>query len=171
MSRTISSSMTVIYKFVFPTVWIGGFVAGTVAMFIADMPQKWHFLGALILGGSIIGWLCVPLKRVEIDGAELVVSNFFRTIRVPLLDISRVTENVLINIHPVWIYFSSPTEFGTKILFMPTSRWFAFFSSHPIVGELRSLAAGGYRKHSPPPLPRFDGEQGPPPLPRFGGEE
>ncbi len=159
MSRTISSSFTAFYKFVFSTLWIGGFAAGTVAMFIVDSSGKWSFLGGLIFGGSLIGWMCVPLKRVEIDGAELVVSNYFRTMRVPLLEIREVTECWLISTHPVWIDFHSRTEFGSRIMFMPQARMFAVFWPHPIVGELRRLAAG-------------EGcEQGPPPLPRSGGEE
>ena len=40
-------------------------------------------------------------------------------------------------------YVTAPeisTEFGDRIVFMPKIRWFAFFSSHPVVGELRRLA-------------------------------
>ncbi len=156
MSRTISSSMTVIFKFAFPMLWIGMFAAGTVGMFIANNPSKWTFLGALILGGSVIGWLCVPLKRVEIDGLELVVSNYFRTVRVPLLEIREVTECWLINTHPVWIDFHSRTEFGSRIMFMPQTRMFALFWSHPIVGELRRLGGCG---PGPSGLGRLDGRE------------
>ncbi len=40
---------------------------------------------------------------------------------------------------PVRIHFREPTRFGRKVVFMPTVRMFALFSSHPVVKELRSL--------------------------------
>ncbi len=138
MSRRISSSMTVIHKFVLPTLWTGGLAAGTVAMFVAGDPSTWPFLGALILSGGLVCWHGVPLKRVAIDGDELVVSNYRRTIRVPLGAIRCVTEYGPVCSLPVWIDFDSRTEFGRTIKFIPQARKFAFFT-HPIVGELRRL--------------------------------
>jgi len=144
--------MTVVYKFIFPAVWIGLFGFGTVAVLLGNQPEKRIFLAVLIIGTSVIGWLCFPLKRISIEGSDLIISNFRRECRVPLSNISDVTENVMINIHPVWIHFRRPTEFGQKIMFMPTARMFAFFSTHPIVAELKRLSQGGMIQQHPPPL-------------------
>ena len=143
MNKTISSEMTMIYKFIFPTLWIGGFGLGTIAMMHGDDPHKWIFLIALIVGTLFIGCLCFPLKSIKIEGSDLVISNYIRTIRVPTKLISNVTESVMINTHPVWIHFQKPTEFGSKVMFMPAVRMFAFFSSHPVVAELKTLAKQG----------------------------
>ena len=143
MDKTISSEMTLIYKFIFPTVWIGGFGFGTIAMLQGNDPDKWLFLIGLIIGTFFIGSFCFPLKSVKIEGPDLVISNYRCTIRVPIKNIRDVTESVIINIHPVWIHFIARTEFGSKIMFMPTVRMFALFSSHPVVAELKALAREG----------------------------
>jgi len=66
-------------------------------------------------------------------------------IAIPLSEIYDVTENVCVNIHPVTIHLRSPSEFGDKIVFMPTTRFFAFFSPHPVVNELKELARSRIR--------------------------
>lgn len=125
MERTISSGLTIFYKLVLAPVWIGGFGLAT--------------LGLWMVGAFFLTWFCVPLKCVKIDGSDLVVSNFLWGMRVPFDQVRDVTENVLINIHPVWIHFREPTRLGRKIVFMPTVRMFALFGSHPVVEELTTL--------------------------------
>jgi hypothetical protein len=137
-------------KFVFPIVWIGGFALTTAGMFLeamrdqqsAPLPpeMKWGFLGATLMGTMIIWWWCIRLKRVSLSGDSLVISNYVREITVPLHELRDVTENRWVNIHPVTLHFRSDTDFGQSVMFMPKARWFAFFSSHPIVGELRVAA-------------------------------
>jgi hypothetical protein len=140
-------------KVIFPIGWIGMFAAFTVAMFLGgvgftdqngnspDPGMKWQFLFATIAGGAFIYWGCIRLKRVSLEGQVLYVSNYRQEIAVPLREISEITENRWINIHPVTIHFHHETEFGESVVFMPKVRWFAFLSSHPIVAELRSLVA------------------------------
>lgn len=140
MKRTISSSLTVVYGFLFPLVWIGGFGLATVALFSRGDPKKWMFLTALLVGALFLSRFCLPLKRVTIEGSDLLISNFLRTIRVPLGQVFSVKENALINIHPVYIRFQEPTAFGFQIVFMPEVRMFSLFGSHPIVAELMTLA-------------------------------
>ena len=89
---------------------------------------------------AFVYWICVPLKKVEMDDKFLYVSNFRKEIIVPLSEIHDVTEIVWINIHPVKIHFKSTTEFGDKIVFMPKFRMFSFFSSHPVVEKLKTSA-------------------------------
>jgi len=149
MHETISSGLTAVYKFVFPAAWLLFFGFIIVSSVLANDPRQWVFLGVLVLCTFFICWLCCPLKHVAIDGSDLVISNYRRTIRVPVSDIDDVTENVMINIHPVWIHFRKPTEFGPKIMFMPTVRMFALFSSHPVVANLKALARAGDSRQSP----------------------
>lgn len=153
MPRTISSAQTYLMKVIFPVLWIGAFAAVTIVLFSGgggftdeagnppDPSLKWTFLFVTLLGGVFIYWTCVRLKRVAVDAQTLYISNYQQEIVVPLRDVEDVTENRWINIHPVTIHFYRDTEFGTSIVFMPKVRWFAFFSSHPIVAELRAAAA------------------------------
>jgi len=145
-------------KFVFPAVWIGGFAIGTLVLFFSSALQgrdgeppdpglKWIFLGITCAGTVFLWWICMRLKCVRMDDKALYISNYSTEIVVPLNNVAGVTENVLINIHPITILFRSETEFGSQIVFMPESRWFGFWSSHPVVGEIQNAVAraGGVR--------------------------
>jgi len=159
MRRTISSAQTFLIKVILPVVWVGVFAAATVFLFAAgattgsaaapDPGLPWTFLLVTLLGTALFAWTCIPLKRVELDDSALYISNYRTDIMVLLRDVERVTENRWINSHPVAIHFLHDTEFGTRIVFMPRRRWFAFFSSHPIVAELRAAVARS-RGESPP---------------------
>jgi hypothetical protein len=105
-----------------------------------DAPPKFVFLLFWIVGIAFIYWSCIRLKDVSVDDNFLYVSNYMKEISIPLSDIHDVTENIWVNIHPVTIHLKSPSEFGDKIIFMPKVRYFSFFSSHPVVGELKELA-------------------------------
>ena len=139
---TLSSRLTFITKTIFPACWVAGFGAVTAFFwFSRGLPPEtgWLFLVAWVAGALSFWWWCVPLKRVRADGGALYVSNFRKEIVVPLNFIESVTENRWINIHPVTIHFRGDTEFGRKISFMPKSRVMFFWSSHPVVGELRRM--------------------------------
>ena len=145
MRRRLSSLQTFLNKIVFPAIWIPVWGFAALAMFFGrvegpEPPLKWIFLVAWIVGCAVIYWTCIRLKEVSVDDNFLYVSNYLKEIAIPLSEIRDVTENKWINLHPVTIHLKSPTEFGDKIVFMPTVRYFAFFSSHPVVNELKELA-------------------------------
>jgi hypothetical protein len=150
--KTLSSAQTLIMKIVFPFIWIIGFGFGTLCLWLGELHGKngvaapaffkWQFLGIWIAGTLFIRWGCVGLKRVRRDSENLYVSNFMKEIAVPLNMIENVTENRWINIHPVTIHFRSTTEFGQKITFMPAMRFMSFWSSHPVVEELKRVSGG-----------------------------
>ncbi len=153
MPRVISSSITVFYKFVFPTIWLAPFAIGTCGLYInAVMNTNAQARGqsqllcipftmALLVGGACFYELFKRLNKVAIDRDHLLVCNYFSEFVVPLSDIESVTEIVWINIHPVTISFKTETPFGKKIVFMPKMRLFGAFQTHPVVAEQRELAA------------------------------
>jgi len=141
MSGTISSRLTLVYKFIFPIVWIGGWGTGTVLMMANNDPQGWAFLILGIFGAVLVCAFGVRLKVVRIQEGHLAISNFLREIYVPFSEISDVTENRMINIHPVRIYFHHETNFGPSIVFMPAKRGWPFGKS-PVVAELKRLSCG-----------------------------
>jgi hypothetical protein len=144
---TLSSLQTFYMKFVFPIVWIGLFTAGTVTLLAASNLDpdaaflKWLFPAVTVVGAVFLWWACMRLKRVRMDDHALYISNYVSEIVVPLRDVAEVTENRWINIHPVTIKFRRETDFGSQIVFMPKVRWFAFFSSHPVVADIRNAVA------------------------------
>ena len=156
MPRTVSSAQTFLAKFLFPVMWIGGFASATAGMFFNELEYrgtytspvelKWTFLVMTILGSAFIYWGCMRLKRVAIDGDALIISNYFKSVAVPLRELVDVTENRWINIHPVTLTFREATPFGKKVVFMPKTRWLGAWVSHPVVAELRTLAALSVRR-------------------------
>lgn len=149
-ARTLSSAQTALVKFVLPIFWVAVFGLMTLTMFLSpdtwrddrgapmDPSFRWFFFGGLIVGGAYLKWLCGPLKRVRMDDRSLYVSNYRDAIVIPLADVAEVTENRWWKHHPVTIHLHRETEFGTRIVFMPKVRWFAFWSSHPVVAEIRA---------------------------------
>ena len=142
----LSSSLTFFNKFVFPTVWIGGFALGTFLMFFApdgvkgDVREgRWIFFGATIVGATFFYWASMRLKRVSLVDDELVISNYRRTIRVHLRDVERVSSSVLMHPELMWLHLRRPTEFGTRIVFMPKQRFFGGYTRHPLAKRLNAL--------------------------------
>lgn len=146
MQRTLSSAQTFFMKLIFPPLWavlFGSLMLTSRSHHAATLPPMFGALPFLIWCTGIVAmlWMCVPLKRVRTDGRNLYISNYFREITVPLTAVGDVTENRWINIHPVTIHFRRHTEFGKRITFMPTTRMFSSWSSHPVVEELHQAVA------------------------------
>ncbi len=143
MTTRLSSLQTFPIKFIFPPLWIGLFGFGALVSLFAqrgDLRASLVMFLMWIAGSAFIYWSCIRLKKVSVDNHFLYVSNYLKEISVPLSDIGDVTEIVWLNSHPVTVHLKFATEFGDKIVFMPKVRWFAFFSSHPVVAELKELA-------------------------------
>lgn len=153
MRRRLSSLQTFLVKIILPVLWLTVWGFGTIAMFFGksagpDQSMKWVFLVFWFAGAVFLYRGCVRLKVVSVDKNFLYVSNYLEEISIPLSQICDVTENRWVNHHPVTIHLNPPSEFGDKIVFMPTVRFFAFWSSHPVVSELKALARskGGSRR-------------------------
>ena len=152
MARQISSSLTIINKFFVVTIWMIMFCAFTIALVLAEVENWWTLLRGwifLALVGVPVFLLCIPLKRVAIDGEQLVVSNFIRTIRIDPSNITGVTQKSWYGFYLsyVQIHLKNPTVFGDKISFIPTVCLSAIIEPHPIVSELKKLAGLGESEH------------------------
>jgi hypothetical protein len=135
---------TVLMKIIFPAFWIPLWGFFVLIMFVGPLegaatPSKWLFLFVWVAGSGFTYWSCIRLKEVSVDDDFPYVSNYLKEVSIPLSEIYDVTDNLWINIHPVTIHLKSPSEFGDKIVFMPTVRFFGR-GSHPVVNELKELA-------------------------------
>jgi hypothetical protein len=138
MKKTISAPfVTFVYKFIFSTIWIGGFGFGTIMLFFTEQDDKWFFLVAWLIGSFVIYNLCVKLKVVETDGNCIYISNYVKKISVNLSEINEIKDNCFIGPRLIFIIFKNDTIFGNKILFTP--KGFYSFRRHPIVEELRNM--------------------------------
>ena len=143
--RQLSSRWTFCYKFVFPTLWVGGFACATLLMFarpdnlVGSGDARWVFLFVTLVGSGVIYWACGRLKRVILADSTLAISNYRETIEVPLRDVESVSASLLISPELIWLRFRRPTAFGQKLVFMPSVRFSFGFSRHPLAAELRHL--------------------------------
>ena len=142
-------------KFVLPAIWLPFFATATILLFSGrlsfDQPpageMKWTFLAVTLAGAASLYWFCMRLKRVEMDDNALYVSNYLCETSIPLADIDEVTENRWVNIRPVTVTFRCDTDFGSRIVFMPTTRWWRFWREHPVVDELRRASQRARMQH------------------------
>lgn len=138
--ETVSSSSTFFYKFVFTTIWSGGFGIGTILMFVSRHPQpdgmRLVFATIWLVGSFFLWEICGRLKRVRIDGTTILISNYRNEIAVSADEIAAVKQNRLINLRPVILTFKNETRFGRTVIFMPR-RSFHIFSEDEIVERLR----------------------------------
>jgi hypothetical protein len=147
----LSSAWTFLAKFVSPVLWISFFGLGTVLFWLgylrdknnASPPPEMKFVMLVMwfVGSASFLWAYAGLKRVRIDGQHLLVSNYFREIRIPFSAVTDVSQNLWLNYRPVTIYFREATEFGDRATFMPKRRLsIRFWRTDPIVDELKQLA-------------------------------
>ena len=134
--------MTLFYKFVLPVVWAIGIVNAFVVWNARDLIHRDSFaLYVVPIAFLFLLWFSIPLKKVSVANNTLYVSNYRKEIAVPLSEIADVRGNILTEPQRVTIYLRQPSEFGSKIVFMAKHRFFSFWSVHPVVDELKSMAA------------------------------
>ena len=104
-----------------------------------------------VLGWSIASiyliWFARRLKFVSIDDDFLYVSKFRKQIQIPLTHIQQVKENFWASPKVITLTLNQPSEFGTKIVFVPTSLVFAALRSHPIVQEIEIAVQRRLSRH------------------------
>jgi hypothetical protein len=127
MRRSISSALTFFYKVVCLTIWMGlGFYALTEMLIRLDALEAQKALplfGVIwLIGLGLLWWTNLSLKKVEIEGEVLHVSNYLKTIEVRLNNIVLAKEIIGRGNLPryrVKLELNIDTEFGKNIFFVP----------------------------------------------------
>ena len=138
--ETISSRLTGFYKFGFLVIWAGMWAMATVGMLAQGNSQGWAMVGVLVAGVVFIWWLLGGLKRVRLEGRNLLISNYKLEIVVPVGDLAGVRQRWWMSPKLVTLELRNDTPFGKSILFMPRTT-FRMFSEDEIVRRLRSLSS------------------------------
>jgi hypothetical protein len=134
--RVISSAQTFFSKFILPFVAAAPLAIGAVLIGRAIWPLFLPF--GLAVCASIY-WYCGRLKKVAIDSDGLVISNYFREVRVPWRDILQVSGSRWVSTRQITVTFDHDIGFGTSIIFMPKVRLLWPGQESPIAQELRDL--------------------------------
>lgn len=134
MSQLLSSRWTPFYKFVMPALMVGGMGVGAwmtyahpdtvhgVEGFSRD--YAWVLLAiAAVFAGGITWWVGARMVRVELDGDELIISNYRAEARVPLSNIESISERSVTNPKRYTITFVETTEFGRSVVLLPPMDW------------------------------------------------
>lgn len=150
--RRLSSALTFVWKVVLPVAWIAGFLACAVSWFFVPRGKppdpelqslKLTFLLLSLVGAPLFLWFAASLKRVTRDGADLLVSNYRRELRVPVADIKQVYQSWAVSPWRVVIEMRAPTELGAAFVFVPRFRdglrHRALGGRHPVVEEIRAM--------------------------------
>lgn len=144
MRRKLSAGLTFLAKIIMPGLWIFAWSVITLMMFVGfderTQPPGFLFFAAGIGSIALLYFTVMKYMKVSTDDRFLYVSNYLKEIAIPLSNIADVTEIVWLRGHPVTIHLKTPSEFGSKITFMPKSQGFKFFQPHPVVGELKEMA-------------------------------
>lgn len=77
------------------------------------------FILFALISSFFVHFMLGKLKNVFLDGNSLVVSNFFRQIRIPLSEVSHVDNPDLSSLRRIKIILHKPSEFGEEIVFAP----------------------------------------------------
>jgi hypothetical protein len=146
-TERLSSRLTYFYKFILPTVWLGGFGLAAVLLVMNPPPRgpsPLIFVGLWVFGAALVIRLGFPLKKVTATDRGLLVSNYRREVLVPYDQIAGVRENKFMNIRPITVELRSAGELGRRFVFMPF-RAFVVFADHPAATALRQRAEAARR--------------------------
>lgn len=151
-SRQLSSSLTFVWKVVLPVAWIAGIVASAASVFFVTPGKlgdpeleslKLGFVLASMVVAPIFVWLAAGLKRVRREGADLLVSNYWRELRIPVAEVKQVYQSWALMPWRVVIEMRAPTELGETFVFVPRIRdgivHAALGGRHPVVEEIRVM--------------------------------
>lgn len=130
MPTRLSSQLTPLYRFVLPWLVSLGFGFGVLTAYLhpesVHGPSGWSrdYAWALmlvvgVLTSLLVWWVGGRVMRVELADDELIISNYRFEIRVALADLEKISGPTWINPPRYTLTFSTPTEFGPQVTFIP----------------------------------------------------
>jgi len=136
MPRVLSSAQTFISKFIVPVMV---FAVLTFGLYMGGRAIWPLFFPLQVLACGSIYWYYGRLKKVAVDADGLVISNYFREVRVPWRHVIGVTGSRWVNTRQIKVTFDRETGFGASIIFMPKVRLVWPGQESPTAQELRDL--------------------------------
>jgi hypothetical protein len=137
--RRLDSVATFGIKFVVPALWLAALARAIQMVLREPASPSPGFVVFCVLSGAFMLRQTYGLKRVDLVGQTLVISDYLKEIAVPLNQIERITQLPMTN-SPVTIHLRNHTDLGRKIRFFPGMRAINGISNHPVVAELSDAA-------------------------------
>jgi nitrate reductase NapE component len=135
--QRVSSNLTLALVIFLPILWITFFGAFTLAIWVYKMDYYGTLPGATLRLGMLGFWLAGllvfvftiwRLKRVEIDHEYLYVTNYFKHVRYPLVQIAHFEVKDWRLFKIISIRLQAKGSFGQHIIFLPSGSAFETFA-------------------------------------------
>lgn len=95
---------------------------------------------AAIIGGLVMYKLFFNLKSVSIGKDYFIISNFTKTIKIPISELENVQERSYPGSYkPISLYFKRMNDFGNPIVFLPEFESPNSSAQIPLAEKLRRL--------------------------------
>jgi len=92
--------------------------------------------GFFLTGGAILWWTMMRLKRVELDGDFVYVTNYFKNYRYDWDSVEKIVEKDYYFFKTMVIHLKAAGKFGEKMAFVASpGRMQSFLNSHPRVAS------------------------------------
>lgn len=142
----VSSGTTMFFKIVFPTLWFTFLGLFTITILYSEwtggtnLGMVAYVMPMVMISGAIFFYFTImALKRVEISDSHIYVSNYFKTIRLPLAAVKDYSTMELGIFYLASISFVQKTTFGKRIVMLGSkTKWSIFrekMPKHSILGE------------------------------------
>ncbi|MEE4240613.1 MAG: hypothetical protein V2I36_04045 [Desulfopila sp.] len=138
--KELSSSLTFFYKYIILVLWIVGFgIGGRDVIFASEAYDlRWiQYMVTWLMIGSFFFFITGPIKKVVLEGRILIVSNYLRTEKIDIEQITAVDSFSFFTPKLVWFTLRDQSPFGKKIVFLPKHRIGSGLGKHPLVFEMR----------------------------------
>ena len=151
--KTLSTEFTFFHQFSFPVMVL---FVGSYALIRAIIEQDWAgitFVIFWLLGCGMVSYYShLSLKEVKVTEEFLIISNYFKEIKVPLSAISDIRKSQLpwmILFPRIVVQFNTTSPFGKTIRFVP-------YAINEVISELkqamsRTSLEEGYYTQAPAP--------------------
>jgi len=143
MSRQfkISTEYTFFLKMILPTIYFG-IIAVIFYWMLSN--EEYKASGAVvfmaIVGGFVMYKLFIKLKSVSIDKEYFYISNYIKTIKIPISDLMEVDDRSYPGSYkPISLYFIGENEFNNPITFLPEFESPTSPSKIPLAEKLKRL--------------------------------
>lgn len=131
MTRQLSSSWTLALRIFLPTFWIAFFGTFFLTTLFTDKNQigqismnglRWGLLAFIAIFVLVFWKTVLRLKRIDADKEFIYVTNYFKNIRYPHMDIEKIELSKGIVFNYGTLVLKGKGRFGDRILFIASRK-------------------------------------------------
>ena len=121
----LSTSLTLFWKYIFPLIFIGGFLTFVIKGTGENELDLLSAIFAVFLLLSVLYFFFIRTKNLYMDNQYLYLDNFFKSAKIPLSNMKSVSHIIMFP-RVIFITFKEKSEFGKRIIFIGYTEFFLF---------------------------------------------